>query len=210
MTKTQQIDWTNVAETAKHLAGNWMDFDCFIWSRAKDLEDPDNWCIWYTSQRDAGLLAQSNEQAINQRLKPFSESDNPDVVFESHTHWAVGHIDGFSMRVFKIDRSITQAFEEFCRIQEALEEYPILDEQDYGDREYQATLESYRYEMGSVRDLPEGWESQVYDHFSEKGQDEFFENRDDQGGWAPREAILAALQELGLLPTVVVTTNKPN
>lgn len=114
------------------------------------------------------------------------------------------------MRIYKSDGSITPAFEEFCRIQEGLEDYPILDEQDYADREYQATLENYRFEMGSVRDLPEGWESQVHEQFSEKGQDEFIENRDDQGGWAPREAIFAALQELGLLPTVVVTTSKPN
>jgi hypothetical protein len=34
--------------------------------------------------------------------------------------------------------------------------------------------------------------------------DEHIENRDDQGGWAPKEKIMEALQGLGLLPNVVV------
>jgi hypothetical protein len=54
------------------------------------------------------------------------------------------------------------------------------------------------------KELPEGWESQVYRWFGDQGHDGYTENRDDQGGWAPREQITEALQDLGLLPTVVV------
>ena len=157
--------------------------------------------IWYTSHRDAGLLAQSNEQAINKRLEPFTEGDDPDLVFESHSHWAVGHVDGFSLRVFKPDGSITPAFEEFCRIKEELEGYPVLDESDYSDREFEATLENYREELWRLRDqLPEGWEAEVYSWFGDNGQDRFTENRDDQGGWAPKEKIVEALEALDLYP----------
>jgi len=201
MATQQIIDWTDVKDAAEKLAGNWKAFDSFAWHRAYDLEDADSWMIWYTSSRDAGLLEQSNEQAINKRLRPFIEGDDPDLVFESHSHWAVGHVDGFSLRVHQPDGSITPAFEEFCHIKEELEAYPILNESDYSDREYEATLENYREELWRLRDqLPEGWEGKVFSWFSDNGLDRFTENRDDRGGWAPKEEIVKALEALGLFP----------
>ena len=204
MATTREIDWSDVEGAAKALAGNWQDFDCFAWHRGYELEDADKWCVWYTSHRDSGLLSQSNENVFNERLRPFSEGDDPDLVFERHSSWLVGFMDGFSVRVSRPDGSITTAFEEFCRIKEALEGYPILDEQDYTEREYLETLDNYRSEMWREKDLPEGWEAEVYSWFSDNCLDECIENRDDRGGWAPREKIVEALQALGLMPTVVV------
>jgi hypothetical protein len=203
---TGAIDWSDVEGAAKALAGNWRDFDCFAWSRGYEIQDADQWMIWYTSSREAGLLEQSNEKAINERLRPFNEGDDPDVVFERHSHFAVGYLDGFSMRVYQPDGSITLAFEEFCRIKEALENYPVLDCEIYGEMELQATLDNYRSEMWREKDLSEGWEAEVYSYFSDNCMDEYIENRDDRGGWAPREKIVGALQALGLLPTVVIET----
>lgn len=201
MATKDAIDWFDVNSAAEALAGNWRDFDSFAWHRAYNLEDADAWMIWYTSHRDAGLLEQSNEQAINERLKPFSEGDDPDLVFESHSHWAVGHVDGFSVRVYRLDGKITPAFEEFCQIKAELDAYPVLDESDYSKREYDATLENYRDELWRLRgELPEGWEGDVYSYFSDSGQDQFIENRDDRGGWASRDEILKALDALGLYP----------
>lgn len=201
MATQQHIDWSDVRQAAAEMAGNWRDFECFAWSRGYDLEDAEAWAIWYTSQRDAGLLAQSNEKAINKRLWSFTEGDEPDLVLESHSHWAVGHVDGFSVRVFRQDGTITEAFREFCSIKEQLDAYPILDEQDYSEREYKATLENYQGELWRLREqLSAGWEGEVYSWFSDNGFDECIENRDDQGGWAPREKIIEALTSLGLLP----------
>ncbi len=188
MATQERIDWSDVRSAAKALAGNWRDFDSFAWHRGFELED-------------AGLLEQSNEAAINKRLGPFTEGDDPDLVFESHGHWAVGHVDGFSVRVYKADGTITPAFEEFCQIKAELEAYLVLNESDYSEREYEATLENYREEMWRLRDeLPEGWEAQVYSYFSDNGHEEFIENRDDRGGWAPRAKIVEALAALGLYP----------
>ncbi|HEY7328075.1 MAG TPA: hypothetical protein VH592_10565 [Gemmataceae bacterium] len=200
MATKQAIDWSDVESAAGALAGNWKEFDSFAWHRAYDLDDADAWMIWYTSSRDAGLLERSNEHAINDRLRPFSEGDAPDLIFERHSHFAVGHLDGFSLRVFTPDGSITPAFEEFCRIKEELEAYPILNESDYSEREYQATLENYGEELWRLRgELPEGWEAEVYSYFSDNGHDEFIENR-DRGGWAPREKLIEELEALGLYP----------
>ena len=212
---TRQItDWSDLTSAAEALAGNWRNFDSFAWHRAYELDDADKWAIWYTSQRDAGLLAQSNEQAINKRLGRFAEGDDPDLVFETHSHFAVGHVDGFSLRVYKADGTITPAFEEFCRLKEELDAYPILNETDYSEREYEATLENYREELWRLRgELSEGWEEKVYSWFSDNGHDEFIENRDDTGGWAPREKIIEALEAVGLVPPEAdqaVFVNVPN
>lgn len=203
MNKT--IDWTDVEAAAKEAAGNWQRFSSFAWHRGYRLEDADRWAIFYTSGRDVGLLDQSNHAEIARLLAPFTEGDDPDVVHETHSHWAVGYLDGFSIRVYGKDGGITDVFTEFCRIKENLDDYPILNESDYSEREYAATLENYRSEMWTVRkELPEGWEAEVYSWFSDHGLERFIENRDDQGGSAPREQITEALQELGLLPSVVV------
>ena len=207
MPTTDCIDWSDVEDAAKELAGNWRKFESFAWHRGYDLEDADRWAIWYTTHRDAGLLDQSNEQAINERLEQFTEGDDPDIVFESHSHWAVGHVDGFSVRVYRPDGTITDAFEEFCKIKERLEDYPVLDEQDYSEREYTATLENYASEMWRhSSNLPAGWEADVFSWFSDNGHDRYIESRDDQGGYAPEEKIIEALQDLGLWPSLIVET----
>lgn len=204
------MDWTDVEQSAKEMAGNWRKFESFAWHRSRDLEDADKWAIIYTSRRDSGLLDQSNAAEITERLAPFTEGDDPDVVFESHDHWAVGHIDGFSLRVYRADGTVTPAFEELCRIKAALEEYPVLNESDYSEREYDATLLNYRNELGRLGDpLPAGWEAEVYGWFSDHGDERFIENRDDQGAWAPREKIVEALQGLGLWPDVMAGSSGP-
>lgn len=208
MPETQSIDWNDMESAADAVVGNWRAFDLFAWSRACDLADAKQWMVWYTSSRDGGLLEQSNEKAINERLQPFSDGDDPDLVFERHSHWAVGYLDGFSIRVFKHDGTITSAFKEFCRIKEELDAYPVLDESDYSRREYDATLANYRGEMWREGNLPEGWESEVYSWFNDNGMHQFTENRDDGGGWAPREQVTEALKALGLLPTVVVESGE--
>jgi hypothetical protein len=205
VTTAPHIDWTDPEAAARQLAGNWRRFECFAWHRSHGLEDADRWVIWYTSSRDAGLLEQSNEAAINRRLAPYAEGDDPDLVFETHGHWAVEHLSGVSIRAFRGDGSITPAFEEFCSIKEALENYPVLDEQDYSEREHTATLSNYASEMWRERKtLPEGWASEVFSWFSDQGQDRFTANADDMGGFAPREAIILALTDLGLWPNIVV------
>src|SRR6266404_7872656 len=105
MRGTKEIDWTDIESAAKEMAGNWQRIDNFAWERGYHLADADQWVVWYTSSRDAGLLEQSNEAEINKRLKPFSEGADPDLVFEQHYHWAVGYLTGFSIRVYGPDEA---------------------------------------------------------------------------------------------------------
>src|ERR1700676_4962772 len=89
----------DLEDAAQGAAGNWQRFTCFWWDRGTDLDDADDWAIIYTHNRDSGLLDQRNAEVIRKAMQPFSDTDDPDVVFESHSHWAVGHVDGFSLRV---------------------------------------------------------------------------------------------------------------
>lgn len=188
----------DLKEAAKEAAGNWQRFHCFAWFKAKDLDRPDTWAIIYTHHRDSGLLDQSNAEVIRKAMLPFTKGDDPDVVFESHHHWAVGHINGFSVRVYKRGR-ITRAFRTYHELAERIDTYPILDETDYSNREYEATLENIPLAAWRLKDtyvLPEQWEGDVYSWLSEN-RCNALENTDDQGGWPSEEELEEAFTNLG-------------
>ena len=185
-------------QAAKEAAGNWRNFTCFAWFRENDIESPEDWAIVYTHHRDSGLLDQSNADVVAEAMKPFSDGDNPDVAFESHHHWAVGHIDGFSIRVYR-DGQITDAFRTYHKLSLRLADYPILDEDDYSYHEYEATLENLTdaaWRVGRDYDLPDGWESEVYCWLSDHDCSQV-ENRDDQGGYPSEAALRRAFDALG-------------
>jgi hypothetical protein len=185
-------------DAAREAAGNWKRFNCFVWDRLHDLDDPEDWAIVYTHNRDSRLLDLSNADSIAGAMEPFTDGDDPDVVRESHSHWAVGHVDGFSIRVYR-DGEITDAFRTYHDLAERLDGYPILDEEDYGRREYEATLENIAdaaWRLKGDYDLPEGWESDVYSWLSENRQ-RAVENRDDQGGYPEEKDLRDAFEALG-------------
>lgn len=185
-------------DAAKEAAGNWQKFESFCWFRESEIEEPDNWAIIYTSNRDSGLLDQSNAESIAEALKAISETDDVDVVFESHNHWACGHIDGFSIRVYR-NGEITEAFRCYHGLSEQLDGYPVLDEEDYSRREYEATLENLSDAAWRVKheyDLPDGWEGDVYSWLSDHCSGSI-EGKDDQGGYPEEDALRAAFDALG-------------
>lgn len=186
-----------IEEAAAEAAGNWLDFDCFVWWREREMEDSDQWMIHYTHHRDSGILDQSNSEQIREALAPFTEGDDPDVVEESHSHWAVGHIDGFSMRVFK-NGEITEAFRTFHKLMERITDYPILDEEDFSNREYEATVENIVDAAWRMRDdyeLPENWQYEVYGWLSDHECHEI-ECCGDQGGYPSEESLRRAMDAL--------------
>lgn len=189
----------DLEEAAKAAAGNWKRFDSFVWWRSREIFDAGNHAIIYSSHRDSGLLDQSNAAVIAKALEPFTEGDDPDVTFESHSHWAVGHIDGFSVRVFR-DGEITEAFRTYHELAERMDNYPILDESDYSQREYDATFENLDHAAWRLKRefaLPDNdWQSSVFDWLWQH-RDHALENVDDHGGWPDEEDLEAAFDALG-------------
>jgi hypothetical protein len=185
-------------DAAREAAGNWRSWTCFVWDRLREIDDPDDWAIIYTHHRDSGLLDQSNAAAMADALRSFSESENPDVVFESHAHWAIGHVDGFSMRVYR-DGDITNAFRTYHELMERLDGYPVLDEADYSNREYDAALENIEdaaWRFKSTYDLHDGWEAEVYGWLSAH-RPGVVENKDDRGAYPSEHDLLDAFNGLG-------------
>ena len=188
----------DLKDAARKAAGNWRDFNCFVWFRRNELAKPEDWAVIYTANRDSGLLDQSNASVIRASLKPFTEGDDPDVVIESHSHWAVGHVDGFSVRVFRRGR-ITKAFRTYHKLAERMADYPILDEMDYSNRECEATFENIEHAAWRLKreyDLPENWQDEVYSWLSDNLPNSL-ENTDDQGGWPDEDDLTAAFEALG-------------
>lgn len=182
---------------AKELAGNHRKFQSFGWYNSP--EDDHNWGIVYTSTRDSGLLDKSNEEVINRIMGQFEN----DVVFESHGHWACGHVDGFSIRVFDSSGNLTPAFIELHSIAMALADYPVLDESDYSEREYETTLANIEQIVGYVvrkidqePELPEDYPSKIFSWLWDNNQSSL-ENSDDQGGYPSEESINDCLIALG-------------
>lgn len=167
-------------------AGNWHDFESFCWFERPD--DADEFCVYHLNHRDSGLLDQSNANAIRKALEAFED----DVRFETFSHWAVGWIDAVAVRVE------TRAYRTLCEIIDRLSEYPILDETEYSEREYEATLEnikdSFYHVSGEVdRDkLPDDWTCSAFSWFSDHDQNAV-ENSDDQGGYPDRDQLLACI-----------------
>jgi len=195
----------DIEAAAKAAAGNWEEFDCFSWHRGHDLPDADNWAIVYTNNRDSGLLDQSNAAAIEEAMDTFTKGKNPDVVPEHHTHWACGWVDGFSIRVYRRHR-ITKAFRKYHELAERLAQYPLLDEEDYSARQYEATIGNLTDAVWRLKhefELPKGWESAVYGWFADN-DDSAIENIDDSGGYPTEEQLRAAFGALGYEQTATV------
>jgi hypothetical protein len=182
-------------DAAKEAAGNWQHFDCFSWHRSSELNDAENWTIIYTHHRDSGLLNQSNADAIERELTPFLKGK--DVVAEHHNHWAVGWIDGYSIRVYRRGH-ITRAFHAYHQLAQRLADYPILDEADYSTREYEATIENIvdaSWKLKHEFELPKGWERSVYDWFSNTDYSAI-ESSDDRGGYPSEDQLKRAFEAL--------------
>ena len=81
-------------QEAKALAGNWKQFDSFIWTDKP--EDGDEYMIVLTMHKNSGLMAQSNASVINKRLANYTGSK--DVIPQRFAHWLTGWIDGYSIR----------------------------------------------------------------------------------------------------------------
>ena len=196
---TMTLGQLDLESAAKEAAGNWQKFDSFWWHRSNEVEDVDVWTLVYTNHRDSGLLDQSNTEAISEVMQPFLDQEPCDVMEEHHNHWAVGWVDGYAIRVYR-DGQITDAFRTWHDLQARVNDYPLLNEEDYSAREYDATIENIADAAWRVKheydDLPEDWESEVFSWLWDHDQGEI-ENTDDRGGYPSEDALRRAFDGLG-------------
>ena len=130
---------TDIESAARECAGNHAKFDSFCWYDRPD-DNPQEWGIVYTHNRDSGIIDRCNGEEIGKALAPFIESG--DVCPEHHTHWACGWVDGFSIRVFR-DGTITEAFRAYVDLRARMEDYPILNEERVSEMETKESAQGW-------------------------------------------------------------------
>jgi hypothetical protein len=154
--------------------------------------------------RDSGLIAQSNAaswKAIMEEAEGNGtiEKDSWEVI--SCNHWGPGWVDHLSFQAIKDEesREPTNAFRLVMETVAALQEYPILDDSDHSQREYDAALESIQQNAPSVvENVPEDWPQKVFSAIWEMdGEKQEHLCDSDEGVYVPEELIAEALQELG-------------
>ena len=194
---TATLGLLDLEAAAKEAAGNWQEFDCFSWDRSNEIEDADQFCLVYTNNRDSELAEQSNAEAIHQAMAPFLDRKPCDVFEEHHVHWAVGWCEGFAICVYRNGR-ITRAFRKWYDIQQRLADYPLLDEDDYYNRVFEATLaniDDAAWRLKKEYDLPSTFAFKVYHWLLDQNCSELEDN--DRGGYPSELWLQQAFDALG-------------
>jgi hypothetical protein len=151
-------------------------------------EDPDNWiCVMESAELyGATLIHKSNFEVLSDYL--FEK-------FPKDTTW--GDDGCIAVRAFR-NGKLTKACREGLEAAISVEEdYPILDEEDYSRRTYEAGLENIEW-MGSPEGkYPKDWSAQVFRWLWDNEQ-EALEQRDEEDAYyPPQDAVARAIVDLG-------------
>lgn len=162
-----------------------------MWSDS-ELSKRDDWLISSLGRtRDSGLIEESNWAVAVAALEAAcgAESMENGWIVVNDSHWAVGWVEHFAVAPGSAAAAVIEDLEA------QIEDYPILDESDYSDRESEAYSESFsdalKYagvdaeHLVAIRDWldqSEDW-SEEYDRYE---------------GWVSDKAIRAACAALGI------------
>lgn len=101
-------------------------------------------CVYTWADRSDDVLDESNFHTMLTELEGIAASEDndcesDDVMDVSASHWAVGSVRHIFVRVYDESGDITPVFAEAARMALYIrDEYPILDESDYSEREWKA------------------------------------------------------------------------
>jgi hypothetical protein len=191
-------DWDDPVAAGEALANNHRkNRDWAWWGRP---ENDQNWFIYHTHNRDSTLLAQSN--AIIMRKLLATHISRGTIEDQRFNHFLCGWSDALVVKVFTSRGKITKAWEAFCEIMQKLENYPVLNEEHYGEMEIEASMTGIECSAGDTgmlldRDqLPKDWVSQCYHWFSDN-HDNALQSRDDNGAYPDQDVMMECLLALG-------------
>lgn len=144
------------------------------------LPDQSSWLVVIGRNRDSDCLAESNFDCALEMLGGESET----VQVHRFGHWACGWLE-----IILIDPT-SAAAEVAADIESSLADYPVLNESDWSEREYNAYGEAweswgaseFRRELVRKLDLPEDMENKLDDCDNGK-LCEFFESLNPSGDY---------------------------
>lgn len=117
-----------------------------------------SWAYVYGTNRDADILGESNWQAVQKILtsEGFVEGapeDGADWRTERAGHWAVGWVEYLAVKVLidpdkgVEDGNLSPVFLRWLEVKDDLDSYPVLDEEDYSEREHKETISNLEWEI---------------------------------------------------------------
>ena len=163
----------------------------------------ETWSLGQVIQhRDSGILDKSNAAAIVKHLES-DPSLKEDWEVISCSHWGVGWVEQLSFKVVDEDGNPSRVARVIKGLMDALEEYPVLDDESYSNMEYEATMKniSGHYKRNGMHDdVPEDWPSQMFSWFSNNDQ-ESIEPADGDGGYPSDVQFEKAARALGFWDT---------
>lgn len=77
--------------------------------------DPENWTVVMLASRDSEPKERERLRAVKAVMERHLSGDDPDAAFMHCTHWAVGWVEGYAVRVYRGD-VVTQAFRDFLEV----------------------------------------------------------------------------------------------
>jgi len=168
-----------------------------------DLPIGETWSIGPVIRtRDSQLRELSNANALEKALAKVQEFDD-EYAIVSANHWAVGWVDHLAFRVIGDDGQPTEIFKWLLSWFDALSDYPVADDDDYSEREYEAVMENIRdaghriKEGGPVEEM--GWEESVREWLEEHGSHQARRSLEDPENYGMDPAdVEKALRALGL------------
>lgn len=152
--------------------------------------------------RDSGIREKSNAKSMLATLES-DPSLAEDWELISCSHWGVGWVEQLSFRVVNADGKPSRVARVIKGMMDSLEEYPVLDDEDFSRMEYEETLENIEshYRRGGLKDdIPEDWVSQMFSWFWENDQSAV-EACDGGGGYPDNKQFEACARDLGYWDT---------
>lgn len=191
--------WVN-----KTLDYNWFTNykECFATTFDEYVENPKEWYRLTTHTRDSRLLELSNAEYINSILEVFytdeekereTKGDKQEVCCPfAHFCSLVGKRYGWWIRLKKDGKVTDLARVVYEKIEKAYSEYPVLDEDGYSKKEYEAALESIKneipYSLSNYTVTPE----EIFTYIWGKDSN-LLENIDDNGAYVEDYVIADAM-----------------
>jgi hypothetical protein len=117
----------------RQFAGNWRSFLGYTWTR-DDIADPEQWGIIYTKNSQSTPLEIVNAEHLKHPLWIYlnhkSKRQKQKHVYPIRDrHFAAGWTDGFLLRVYDRNGSITNACATLYDHLSALRDYPVADDE---------------------------------------------------------------------------------
>lgn len=155
-----------------------------VWEHPRDYGgfSPDGDFIIYSRSRDSSILENCNYEGILEELQKINEENEGDseAVYDFRAgHWAVGWVEYIIVAQNAPEAVQKRAYE----ILAALSDYPVLDEMEYSQHQYDAICEywenldlSWRIYECQKADISifaarhDGIPREVFDEFSQNGE----------------------------------------